>query len=234
MCGRTSLAVDISVLRQRFDVTVSDAVEQYVPRYNIDPSDGLVTVTNDNPGQMDVREWGFIPHWADDPDDVPNPINARAETAMDSNLFRSAFEHSRCLVIADGFYEWKGERGSKQPFRVCREDRDPFAFAGLWSHWEPDGKDGQARETVTILTTNPNDVVEPIHDRMPVMLEEDEEDTWISGDVADAMDVLDPYPPEGLEAYPVSKRVNNPENEDRQVFEEIDIGTQSGLDEFSA
>jgi putative SOS response-associated peptidase YedK len=87
---------------------------------------------------------------------------------------------------------------------------------------------------VTILTTDPNDVVEPIHDRMPVMLEEAEEDTWLSGDVADAMDVLDPYPPERLEAYPVSKRVNNPENEEPEVFEEIDIGTQSGLDEFSA
>ncbi|WP_232700567.1 SOS response-associated peptidase [Halobacterium wangiae] len=233
MCGRTSLAVDISVLRQRFDVATTDAVEAYVPKYNIDPSDGLVTITNENPDTADVLEWGFVPEWADDPDDVPNPINARAEGVQDSGMFRSALKNKRCLVIADGFYEWQGARGRKQPYRIVREDREPFAFAGLWSQWEP-ASGNSLRETVTILTTEPNAVLEPIHDRMPVMLEPTEETAWLTGDTTDAMGVLDTYPEDVLEAYPVSKQVNNPDTETPDLYEQIDIGEQSGLDEFSA
>ena len=234
MCGRTSLAVPVDVLRERFDVSVTDAVEAYVPKYNVDPGDGLVTITNERRTVADVLEWGFVPEWADDPDEGPTPINARSEGVTGSNLFGDAFEERRCLVLADGFYEWQGERGSKQPYRVVRRNREPFAFAGLWSHWEPKRGNGRARDTVTILTTEPNDVVEPIHDRMPVMLERDEETPWLEGDAADAMDVLDPYPSSDIEAYPVSKQVNNPVTESPALFDAIDVDEQSGLDDFAS
>ena len=248
----------MDLLRSRFGADPTRVAEDYVPRYNIAPSQGLLVVTNEEPETMDVYDWGLVPEWADDPDDVPTPINARSETASEKPMFRDAFQHRRCLVLADGFYEWQGARGSKQPYRICRRDREPFAFAGLWSHWQPhedaatDGgnttdrgrttrrqdddvaADGGTadRWTTTILTTAANDVVEPIHDRMPVILEPDEEDAWLTGTPEEATDVLDPHPPDTLEAYPVSKRVNDPSNDDESILEEVDVGTQSGLDEF--
>ncbi|WP_232688320.1 SOS response-associated peptidase [Halobacterium zhouii] len=234
MCGRTSLAVPVDVLSERFDATATDAVEAYLPKYNVDPGDGLVTITNEQRSVADVFEWGFVPEWADDPDEGPTPINARSESVTESNLFRDAFEERRCLVLADGFYEWQGERGSKQPYRVVRRDRGPFAFAGLWSHWESESGADPSRDTVTILTTEPNHVVESIHDRMPVMLERDEETPWLEGDAADAMDVLDPYPSSDIEAYPVSKQVNNPAAESPALFDAIDVDEQSGLDDFAS
>lgn len=242
----------MDLLRSRFGADPTRVAEDYVPRYNIAPSPGLLVVTNDAPETMDVFDWGFVPEWADDPDDVPTPINARSETASEKPMFRDAFEHRRCLVLADGFYEWQGARGSKQPYRICRRDREPFAFAGLWSHWTPredaaadggrttdsadedvavDGGVGE-RWTTTILTTDANDVVEPIHSRMPVILEPDDEGTWLTGTTVEAASVLDPHPADPLEAYPVSKRVNDPSNDDESILDEVDIGTQSGLDEF--
>jgi len=231
MCGRTSVTVDPAEISDRFSVRLTNTAEEYVPNYNVDPSDGLLTITNQDTETVDVREWGFIPEWADDPHDVPNPINARAEKVQDSGMYRSAFENKRCLVVADGFYEWQGTRGSKQPYRVCRADRAPFAFAGIWSEWTANG---DARETVAILTTEPNEVVAEIHDRMPVMLEPSEESPWLTGSVDDALSVLDPYPATELEAYPVSTQVNNPETDSPDLLEPIDIGEQSGLDDFAA
>lgn len=263
MCGRASLVVSMDLLRSRFGADPTQVAEDYVPQYNIAPSEGLVVVTNDEPETMDVYEWGFVPEWADDPDEAPNSINARSETVNEKPMFRDAFEHRRCLVLADGFYEWQGSRGSKQPYRICRTDREPFAFAGLWSHWQPrndavrdDGQstltgggtgedsepatadgavdDTEDRWTTTILTTSANSAVEPIHDRMPVMLEPDEEDAWLTGTPEEARGVLDPYPSDPLETYPVSTRVNDPSNDDESLLDETDIGTQVGLDDFEA
>lgn len=239
-------------LRSRFGADPTRVAEAYVPQYNVAPSEGLLVVTNEAPETMDVFEWGFVPEWADDPDDVPTPINARSETAPEKPMFRTAFEHRRCLVLADGFYEWQGRRGSKQPYHVHRRDREPFAFAGLWSHWQPrddaatdggrlnqsrtttvtDGGDAE-RWSTTILTTTANGVVEPIHDRMPVILEPDEEDDWLSGTTEDAVAVLDPHPEDPLEAYPVTTRVNDPTADDPELIEEIDVGTQTGLGDFT-
>lgn len=147
-------------------------------------------------------------------------------------MFRSAFKHDRCLILADGFYEWQGNRGRKQPYRICRDDRAVFAFAGLWSQWKPPNG-GDPRTSTTILTTTANEVVEPIHDRMPVILEPDEEEVWLHGDPDGAHDVLGPFPASALDAYPVSTRVNNPANDSPELFEEIDIGKQSGLGDFT-
>lgn len=231
MCGRTSVTVKPAEISDRFGVRLTRMAEEYVPKYNVDPSDGLLTVTNEDTETADVREWGFIPAWADDPDEVPNPINARAETVRESGMYHDAFKQNRCLVVADGFYEWQGARGRKQPYRVCREDRGLFAFAGIYSGWMANGS---SRETVSILTTEPNDVVAEIHDRMPVMLERGEEFPWLNGSVDDAVDVLDPYPASELEVYPVSTQVNNPEHDSPALLDRIDVGEQSGLDDFAA
>jgi len=202
-------------------------------RYNIAPGEDLVAVQNDAPEEFDILEWGLVPHWADDHDDVPNPINARSETAAEKPMFREAFEERRCLIPTDGFYEWAGSRGSTQPYRIERVDREPYAYAGLWDTWT--ASNGDVRGTCTILTTDANDVVGEIHDRMPVMLDPDEESTWLNGAGVDELQALcDPYPAEELHAYPVSKRVNNPQNDSADLLEEIDIGEQSGLDEFGS
>ncbi|QLG28940.1 SOS response-associated peptidase [Halorarum halophilum] len=230
MCGRTSLAIDPAVLMERFDATPAEDVT-IRPRYNIAPRDELLAVQNDAPQEFDLLEWGFLPQWADDPEDVPRPINARSETVAEKSMFREAFEQRRCLLPADGFYEWKGTRGSKQPYRIERPDRSPYAYAGLWETWT--SAEGDPRVTCTILTTEANEVVEPIHDRMPVILEQQHEETWLSGGSKDELQsVLKPYPSDKLHAYPVSKRVNSPGNDSAELLDEIDIGEQSGLGEF--
>jgi len=148
-------------------------------------------------------------------------------------MFREAFEQRRCLIPADGFYEWAGQRGNKQPYRIELANREPYAYAGLWETWSANG--GEPRVTCTILTTEANEVVGEIHDRMPVMLEPDEEATWLNGSGVDELQrVCDPYPADEMRAYPVSKQVNNPQNDSPDLLEEIDIGQQSGLDEFGS
>jgi len=217
---------------RRFDAEPRPGSE--IPmRYNIAPGEELVAVQNDAPVEFGLLQWGLVPHWADDPDDVPNPINARSETAAEKPMFREAFEERRCLIPADGFYEWSESRGSKQPHRIERVDREPYAYAGLWDTWT--ASNGDVRATCTILTTDANDVVGEIHDRMPVMLEPKEEATWLNGAGVDELQaVCDPYPAEEMHAYPVSKRVNNPQNDSPELLKEIDIGEQSGLDEFGS
>jgi putative SOS response-associated peptidase YedK len=233
MCGRTSLAVDPAVLSRRFDAEPGPDVDVQ-KRYNIAPGDDLLAVQNDAPEAFDLLEWGFVPSWADDPDDGPTPINARSETVAEKPMFREAFEQRRCLIPADGFYEWAGTRGSKQPYRIERVDREPYAYAGLWETWNPPNS-GDPRVTCTILTTDANDVVAEVHDRMPVMLEPDDEATWLDGGSVDELQaVCDPYPADELRAYPVSKRVNDPRNDSPDLLEERDIGQQSGLEEFGA
>ena len=199
-------------------------------RHNIAPRDDLVIIQNDDPDEIDLLEWGLLPAWFDDPEDSPRPINARSETVHEKPMFRSAFTDRRCLILADGFYEWQGRRGSKQPYRIERQDGDPFAYAGLW---ETCGSNGNSLETCTILTCDANEIVGEIHDRMPVMLEPDDIDIWLGdGGPDEWRSVMDPFPDEQLKTYPVSKRVNNPTNDSPEVAEPINIGEQSGLGEF--
>lgn len=236
MCGRTSLAVDPATLSTRFGVDVPTDLS---PRYNIAPGEELLTVRNTAPTETTSLTWGLIPHWADDPDDGPAPINARSEQITENRVFADAFQDRRCLVLADGFYEWGGPQRSKQPYRIERTDGEPFAYAGLWERWTDDGAsdsgvgDTADRWTCTILTTEANETVSPIHDRMPVMLEPGEEATWLGdGGVDDWTAVTDPYPDTELTAYPVSSRVNNPANDGPGLLEEV--AGQSDLDEFGA
>lgn len=199
------------------------------PRYNIAPGDDILAVRNDEPGSGDMLRWGLVPHWVDDPDEYSRPINARSETVDEKPFFRDAFEERRCLVLADGFYEWKGDRGSNTPYRIERTDRSIFAFAGVWETWR---SNGDVLRTCTVLTTEPNETVEPIHDRMPVILENDEMDVWLdAGDPAKLKALLDPYPDDQLIAYRISPAINDPENDGPDVVEPVE-DPQTGLEEF--
>ena len=227
MCGRFSLFVPPGILEERFDAEVAGT---YVPRYNVAPRDDVAAIRNDDPETIDALSWGLVPDWVDDPDDFPRPINARAETVAEKPSFRDAFAERRCLVLADGFYEWTGRRGSKQPYRIVRTDGEPFAFAGLWETW---GSNGGTLRTTTIVTTAANETVGAIHDRMPVILERDEERPWLSGGDPDVLQsMLHPYPDGELDAYPVSTAVNDPSHDSPDVVEPVDVDEQSGLGQF--
>lgn len=227
MCGRTSLFAPQPEIERRFDATFDRSFE---PRYNIAPEDDLVVVHDEDRETLTVDEWGFVPNWADDPGEGPRPINARAETVDENDLFRSAFERRRALVVADGFYEWQGDRGGKQPYRIAMEDDALFAMAGIWSRW---ASDGEERTSVAIVTTDANELMKPIHDRMPVVLEREDEGRWLDADLGDAKELLDPYDREDLDAYPISTVVNDPANDSPAVIDPIGGDTgQTGLGNF--
>lgn len=228
MCGRFSLFVPQSVVERRFEASAVDSLGE---RYNIAPGDDVAVVRADDTDTIDRHEWGLLPHWVDDPADWPFPINARAETIEEKPSFREAAEERRCLVLADGYYEWSGTRGAKQPYRVTLEGGGPLAFAGLWDRWTSDGDE---RRTVTIVTTEANATVAPVYDRMPAILEPAEESRWLDADdPAERGALLDPYPDDSLEAFPISRAVNDPANDDPSLVEPIDIGEQTDLGEFS-
>jgi len=237
MCGRYSLFVPAEDLAGQFDISV----EEYRPRYNAAPGQDLPVVTDAVPDRLTRLEWGLIPSWADSRDDGGH-INARAEGLADKPSFRGAFEQSvgelaagRCLVPADGFYEWVDEEGGKQPYRVTLADDRAFAMAGLWTQWRPPttqtgldafGDDSEPEtdlvETFTIVTTEPNDLVADLHHRMAVILPENEYDRWLTGDADDVTELLAPYPGDEMRAYPVSTAVNDPANDSPSIVEPIE------------
>ena len=242
MCGRTSLFAPAPELERRFDATVPDA---YRPRYNIAPTENVEVITGHEPDAIQQFYWGLIPFWADEPEE--GIINARSETADEKRVFKQAWESRPCLVLSSGFYEWKAvERGPKQPYRVHREDsegRSPsgsrpgagddvaFAMAGIHQRWEPDDGDAEPLDTVTILTTEPNDLIEPLHHRMAVVLPADEEETWLTAGPEERAELCRPYPDDDLDAYPISTAVNDPSNDSPAIIER-DETEQSGLGEF--
>jgi len=213
MCGRFSLGATIRI-GQVFDLPNWPEIP---PRYNIAPSQEVsAVIQNRETGAREFRpfRWGLVPSWAKDPAIGNRMINARSETAATKPAFRKPLRERRCLILADGFYEWKREGTRKQPHYIKLRDGAPFAFAGLWDHWAP--ADGDPVETCTILTTTPNEVLQPIHDRMPVILPSSAYNVWLDPamrDVEPLQAVLTPYPAEEMTAYPVSTRVNNPAND---------------------
>ena len=221
MCGRMTLRAPVRSLLEEFNL--SEAPKDYQPRYNIAPTQPVtVLVERDGERSLDAFKWGLIPSWADDPSIGSRMINARSETVTEKPSFRNAFERRRCLVLADGFYEWKKEGEGKTPYRIRLADERPFGFAGLWERW--DKGDGEPILSCTILTTAANATLAPIHDRMPVILPPDSRDYWL-GPTADRdalLSLLQPYPPEEMDAYPVSRRVNSPRNEDPSLLEPLD------------
>ena len=199
------------------------------PRFNVAPSQNVAAVrANDDGHTLAMLRWGLIPAWARDPAIGHRLINARSETAAEKPSFRAAYRHRRCLIPADGFYEWKREGKTRQPWLFALRDAAPFAFAGLWERWTvPAGaaltgslaerRPGDAVETCTILTTAANETVAPVHGRMPVILPREAHDPWLAGE-----DVpLAPYPVDDMTAHPVSTLVNRPANDDPRCVEPI-------------
>ncbi len=214
MCGRFSQGTPADILAQLFQLA---DIPSWTPRYNIAPTQLVptVVVTSEHPSrQFRAWRWGLIPSWAKDPSIGSRMINAQAETASTKPAFRAAFRRRRCLMLADGFYEWQQLGRRKQPFHVRMRDGTPFAFAGLWEHWK--GPDGPAIESCTLLTTEPNDLIRTFHHRMPVILDPKEYDLWLDPGIQEPQrlqPLLRPYSSDDLAAYPVSTRVNNPAND---------------------
>ncbi len=172
--------------------------------------------------------WGLVPRWADDPAIGNRLINARAETAATKPSFRDAFRRRRCLIPADGFYEWKRQGGGKQPYYIRLEDDRPFAFAGLWERWE---KAGAVIESCTILTTDANELLMPLHNRMPAILDREQFDRWLDPTIEDAkvlQPLLGPYPAERMIAYPVSTVVNSPRHDVAECIDKAPPGKVQG------
>jgi putative SOS response-associated peptidase YedK len=218
MCGRFSLrARKAEILARHFGVADVPALE---PRYNIAPSQ-QVAVVRQKPGeQAPQREivlmrWGLMPSWAKDEKIGNRMINARAESLDEKPAFRRAFEHRRCLIAADGFYEWQAAGRKKQPYYIHFRDDRPFAFAGLWEHWE--GPDNAAIESCTIITSEASELVRPLHDRMPVILPPEAYTAWLDPaqrKTEELAKLLAPFSSAELEAYPVSTLVNSATNEE--------------------
>lgn len=213
MCGRFSLRADPRAIADEFDVA---EIPELPRRYNIAPATPIASIRVDPPTakrELIFVNWGLVPSWADDPKIGARMINARAETIDQKNSFKHPFKRKRCLVIADGFYEWRSTEDGKRPFFIHRQDDRPFAFAAIWDHW---GRDGGEFESAAIITTEPNELMKPIHDRMPVILAHDDHAKWLDPnekDIVSLKTLLRACSPEGWEAYPVDRVVNNPRND---------------------
>lgn len=217
MCGRFTIFADPDRLAERFQASLpADGLQ---PRYNAAPTQQLPVILNDGPPAIQLLQWGLIPFWAKDPSIGSRMINARAETLVEKPAFRAAFKKRRCLVLADGFYEWMQTPDGKQPMRITLASGQPFAMAGLWETW--DAPDGSLLRTFTIITGEPNDLVAPIHNRMPAILLPEQEAIWLDNAAEPAiwLDMLRPYPAERMAAYPVSRRVNFVGNDDAGLVE---------------
>ncbi len=216
MCGRYTLKTPTNVLAEWFEIEESPS--SLTPSYNIAPTQEVAAVIEDDKRKLEMFHWGLIPSWAKDPAIGNKMINARAETVHEKPSFRSAFKKRRCLILADGFYEWQKTDSGKQPFYIHMKDGSPFAFAGLWEDW----KNGEEIRSCAIITTDANDLMGEIHHRMPVILHPENYEMWLdpSFDEKEPLTaLLKPYPDEAMEAYPVSRRVNRPANNEPSCIE---------------
>lgn len=213
MCGRFTLTVSPEQLAAAFHLEAPPPAD-LTPRYNIAPTQMVAAVPNAAPRHVEWYRWGLVPAWAKDPAIGSSLINARAETVAEKPSFRAAFKRRRCLVLADGFYEWRregaGARAPKTPMYVQMKDGRPFALAGLWETWQSPA--GERLQTCTLITTAANALMAPIHDRMPVILAPEAYAAWLAeGELppAQAQALLQPFDPEAMTVRPVSTRVNN-------------------------
>ena len=224
MCGRFARRSTQEVLADWFGVDLEE-MPWFAPDYNAAPqSTQPVVRLNRDTGQREfaLMRWGLVPYWAKDPKVGYTTINARAEEVASKPLYREALKRRRCLVPADAFYEWqKIDQKTKRPFAFGLQTGEPYAFAGLWERWKP--KEGEPLETFTILTTDPNELAEPVHDRMPVILQPGDYDRWLeSADSSQPpVDLLRPFPAEKMRAWNVHERVGNVRNNDPDLLAEV-------------
>ena len=219
MCGRYTLTADARQIAEIFDAEPCDELPQRFDRYNLAPQQQAPIIRVGREGRaLRLARWGFIPAWAQDPRQLKaTPINARADRVSTSPMFRAAFHRQRCLVPATGFYEWqqRDKPRGKQPYYLRPDDGSIFAFAGLWDRWT--SETGDSLDTFTILTTEPNDLLKPLHDRMPVILPAQNWPQWLDPENRDAGELtalLKPLPPERWQAVPIGRYVNSPTNDD--------------------
>ncbi len=224
MCGRITQTATPEMIAQQFHVAEPPL---FKPRYNIAPSQSVAAIRTEPDTtlrKLVMLRWGLIPSWAKDPKIGSQCINAKAETVAEKPSFRVAFRKRRCLVIVTGFYEWQVQGRSKQPMWIGLKSQRPFAFAGLWEHWQPPG--GTGIKSCTILTTEPNELMRPIHNRMPVILPPASYDQWLDPTVQQTEPLkalLRAYPNDELMAYPVSTLVNNPRHDALQCLEPVPV-----------
>jgi len=219
MCGRFTLRTPNQIIAEEFMLT---ADPQLAFKFNIAPTMDVAVVRADDRGGgrvLSEMRWGLVPFWADDLSIGARMINARGETVAEKPSFRAAYRQRRCLVLADGYYEWTKVAGGKQPYYFHMPEHQPFAFAGLWESWDKGGLG--PLETCTVITTHPNEQTRPFHDRMPVILDPVDYDRWMLTDATKATDLVDllvPLPAGRLAIDPVSKLVNNARNDDENCI----------------
>jgi putative SOS response-associated peptidase YedK len=215
MCGRYSFILEDELIRERFGVTVRSAI--YKARYNCAPTQKLAVISNDNPEELSLFRWGLIPSWAKEISIGNKMINAKSETILEKPSFKNPFKSKRCLVLSDGFYEWR-KGAVKTPFRIQRKDGSAFAMAGIWDRWF--NPEGEEIRSFAILTTAANSLMEKIHDRMPVILDRETEKRWIENSAPEIlMEMMKPCPASALLAYPVSTLVNSPRVDSPEILE---------------
>ena len=217
MCGRFSL-YKIIELSERF--RLKKIASQLAPSYNIAPSQSVFAIDSNN--QLVQLRWGLVPHWSKEATVKKGIINARAETVDKKPAFKRNFKYKRCLIPADGFYEWKRTGMKKVPYRITLKNGELFGFAGLWDSWVT--PEGGVLNTCTIITTTANSLVETIHDRMPVILPREVEDIWLNPEITDSRllnSLLKPFPADLMQAYKISDLVNSPHNNEAKILDAV-------------
>lgn len=224
MCGRFTLRTPKERIKEEFQLQEEPPIEA---RYNVAPTQSILAVREvSDEREAVLLKWGLIPSWAKDDSMSARLINARSETVAEKPAFREAFKRSRCVIPADGFYEWKREGKSKQPFFFSLRDERLFGFAGLWDRWKDE--DGKVIQSCAILTTEANEVLRPVHDRMPVILHPQTYGEWLGDDVrnvAALKELLRPYPSAEMIAYPVSTDVNSPRNQGEDLISQLPVNS---------
>lgn len=224
MCGRFTLSAPPEVISMCFDIETDSF--NYLPAFNIAPTQNVLTVRNrDNSKHAQTMRWGLIPFWAKEAKIGNKMINARSETVIENKVFKTPFQKRRCLILADSFYEWVRVSKSKQPIRILLDSEKPFAFAGIWESWkDPNDPNADAVESCSIITTHANTLIQPIHDRMPVILPRELESDWLDLDNTDTgflREIMIPFDPGLMKCYPVSQAVNSTKNEGKDLITPI-------------
>lgn len=219
MCGRFQLSVKGKQISERFNVEVFD--EMYSPSYNCAPSQKLPVITNNDPEKLNYFKWGLVPFWSSDPKIGFKLINARAENILEKPSFKTAFSQRRCLIPANGFFEWKKQGKQKIPYRIFLKTEEIFAIAGIWEAWKD--AEGTVLNSFSIITTSPNKLMQDIHSRMPVILNQHDEQAWLfEKDETYLKNLLQPFDASKMDAYQVSSKLNSPANNSSEIIERVE------------